>query len=180
MIFLLKCIWFVLPAYAANIFASLSPKFGLKKLSFPLDFGKKFMGKPLLGKNKTFRGFIFGLIAALFISFLQHLLYKNNFFFKISIFDYSKNFLLLGFLLGFGAMFGDAFGAFIKRRLGIPPGGKCLVIDQLPFIIFSLIFASFLYKITFEMWTVTLIVTFFLHILSNQIAFYLKIKKVKW
>ncbi|MCS7134773.1 MAG: CDP-2,3-bis-(O-geranylgeranyl)-sn-glycerol synthase [Candidatus Pacearchaeota archaeon] len=180
-LFLIQCIWFALPAYAANIFASLSAevKF-LQILGFPIDFYQQWKGKRILGDNKTIRGFLIGTFFAILVSFFQHILFKNELIRKISFFDYSKNFLLLGFLLGLGALVGDSFGSFIKRRLNIPCGERFLLLDQLSFICFALLFASFIYPINIKIWLVLLPLTFLLHIVVNHLAFYLKIKKAKW
>ena len=59
--FILKCFYFMLPAYLSNMI----PVFVKKIFNFmavPLDFNKRINGKPILGKNKTFRGFFFGVI----------------------------------------------------------------------------------------------------------------------
>ena len=47
--------------------------------------------------------------------------------------------ILIGFLLGFGALLGDALGSFLKRRLGIGRGKPAPILDQLDFIIVALI-----------------------------------------
>ena len=67
----------MLPAYFANM-APVIVKNVFKKLAFSIDFNKKIKNKPILGKNKTFRGLIFGIIFAIIAAFVQFLLYKNN------------------------------------------------------------------------------------------------------
>ena len=46
---------------------------------------KKIKNKPIFGKNKTFRGLIFGILFAVIIAYLQFLFYNNNLFVNISI-----------------------------------------------------------------------------------------------
>jgi CDP-2,3-bis-(O-geranylgeranyl)-sn-glycerol synthase len=40
--------------------------------------------------------------------------------------------VMMGALFGALAMAGDLFSSFIKRRLGIPPSGRALGLDQIP------------------------------------------------
>jgi len=129
-LFILGCFYFMLPAYFANM-APVIVKGILKPLAFPLDFNKQLNGKPLFGKNKTFRGLIFAVIFGIAIAFLQHYFYTS--FRAISFIDYSS-WLLFGFLMGFGAIFGDLVKSFIKRRLDVTPGKMFFPWDQLDFI----------------------------------------------
>lgn len=175
---ILQCFYFILPAYFANM-APVIVKNMFKKLAMPIDFGKTINNKPIFGKNKTFRGLIFGVIFAIAITFLQFLLYKNNIFRESAILDYS-NWLLIGLLLGFGAIMGDLIKSFFKRRLGYEPGKPFIPFDQTDFIIGALIFAYPLTKLSFNKILVTLLLSFVLHIIINHIAFYTGIRKEKW
>lgn len=168
--FLIKVIWFFLPAYAANMAASI---FKIKILDFPIS-------EKIFGRNKTYRGFFWGIISALIISFCQKILFSFNLFQKISFLDYSKNFLLVGFLLGFGALFGDLVKSFFKRRFKIPPGGKWIPFDQIDYTLGALILISFLWKPSLEFILIALILNFFLHIFINHLGFWLGIRKNKW
>lgn len=95
----------------------------IKFFQKPIDFNIKFMGKPLLGKNKTFKGIITGLFLAILITLIQTILFKQGHFQNISLIDYSKiNFLFFGFLMGFGAICGDLIESFFKRRINLKPG----------------------------------------------------------
>ena len=102
--FILKCIYLMLPAYFANMSPVIFKKINF--LDYPVDFNKKISGQPIFGRNKTFRGFFFGVISAIVIAYLQFLLYNADFFNKLSFTDYN-NWILFGFLMGFGALAGD-------------------------------------------------------------------------
>lgn len=167
---ILKIIWFFLPAYAANIAASI---FKLKFLDFPIE--KKFFGS-----HKTYSGFFSGIIFALFIVFFQRILFNFEFFQKISYLNYFKNFLLIGFLLGFGALFGDLIKSFFKRRIGIAPGQKWIPFDQIDYTLGALFFISFLFKPPLGFIIESIILNFFLHIFINHFGFWLGIRKNKW
>ena len=53
----------------------------------------------------SWEGHLFGLIAGILVAYVQFLLYPN--FSSIALLDY-KNWLTIGFLLGFGALLGDS------------------------------------------------------------------------
>lgn len=130
--FLVTVFLIVVPAYVANGFALL---FGGGR---PLDFGKKlFDGKRILGDGKTVRGTIAGIGFGTFGMVLE-LLVLN-----IILPNYNLNllYIFLGFLVASGAVVGDIFGSFIKRRLGLPRGAPTPLLDQLDFILVAFLFA---------------------------------------
>jgi CDP-2,3-bis-(O-geranylgeranyl)-sn-glycerol synthase len=168
----------MLPVYFANM-APVIFKGIAKKLAFPVDFGGKINNKAIFGKNKTFRGIVFGVLSAIIIAFLQYLIYRYEFFSVISFIDYS-NWFLVGLLMGSGAMIGDLFESFVKRRLNFASGRKFVPFDQLDFVIGGLLFVSIVVKLTLLIVITILIISFVLDIIVNHIAFYLKIRKEKW
>ncbi|MBI2101819.1 CDP-2,3-bis-(O-geranylgeranyl)-sn-glycerol synthase [Candidatus Woesearchaeota archaeon] len=175
--FMLKCFYLMLPAYFANMAPVIVKKINL--FVAPIDFGKKIGNEPVLGSHKTFRGLIFGVIFAVFIAYIQFFLYSNEFFRNISFIDYNS-WLLLGFLMGLGALTGDAAKSFFKRRLGIKPGGKFIPFDQADFVVGALIFIMPIFGLTLKIFFVSVILSFVLHIIVNHTAFYLKIRNEKW
>ena len=175
--FLLKCFYLMLPAYFANMAPVIFKRISF--LSYPVDFNKKLGNKPIFGKNKTFRGFFFGIIIAVIISYIQFLLYQTVSFGNISFFNYS-NWIAFGILMGFGALFGDLVKSFFKRRAGINPGDKLIPFDQTDFVIGGLIFVIPVISLTWKIFLTCLILSFILHIIVNHIAFYLKIRNEKW
>ena len=174
----LKCFYFMLPAYFANM-APIISKNWLKFLAKPVDFGIKVKGKELFGRNKTYRGFIFGVLFAMIVSYMQSLLYRFNFFSSLSFIDYS-NWGWIGFLLGFGALFGDLIKSFFKRRAGIPSGQPFIPWDQLDFVIGSLVLVSIVTTLNWEKLVYIAIISVIGHIVVNHAAFYLKIRNEKW
>ena len=176
-IFILKCFYLMLPAYFANMAPVIVKKINL--FVFPIDFDKKIGNKPLLGKNKTFRGLIFGIIFAIIIAYFQFLLHNKEFFRNISFIDY-QNWLLLGFLMGLGALTGDLVKSFFKRRLGINPGEKFIPFDQTDFVIGALVFIMPIFDLTLKIFIIALLLSFILDILVNHLAFYFKIRNEKW
>lgn len=176
--FALQCIYLMLPAYISN----MAPVFVKKIFNFmavPLDFDKTINGKPILGKNKTFRGVFFATFSGIAAALLQHYLYRYEFFRQLSFFDYS-NWLLFGFLMGFGAIIGDSVKSFFKRRIGIGPGQRFMPFDQIDFVLVGLIFVMPVFDLTFKILFVSLGISFLLHILSVHLGFYLHIRNEKW
>lgn len=81
----------------------------------PLDGGRLWRdGRPLFGRSKTVRG----LAAAAAASATAAALTGLGFWF--------------GLWFGLLAMLGDLGSSFIKRRLGLAPGDRASVLDQLP------------------------------------------------
>ena len=176
-IFILKCFYLMMPAYFANMAPVMVKKINL--FVFPIDFDEKISNKPILGKNKTFRGLIFGVMFAIVIAYLQFLLYNAGFFRDISFNSY-QNWLLFGFLMGFGALVGDAVKSFFKRRLGIKPGEKFVPFDQTDFVVGALFFIMPIFDLALKILVVSLLLSFVLHIIVNHAAFYLRIRDEKW
>ena len=175
--FVLRCIYLMLPAYFANMSPVIFKKINF--LDYPVDFNKKINGQPIFGKNKTFRGFFFGVIFAILIAYLQFLLYNADFFNKLSFADYNS-WLLFGFLMGFGALAGDLVKSFFKRRVNIKPGSKFIPFDQIDFPVGSLLFTSLLFGLTLNIYIVALLVSVALDVTVNHVSFYLKIRNKPW
>ena len=176
-IFVFKCFYLMLPAYFANMAPVMVKKINL--LVFPIDFNKQISKEPILGKNKTFRGLIFGVIFAIIVVYIQFLLYTTDFFKNVSFINY-QNWLLFGFLMGLGALTGDLVKSFFKRRLGLKPGTKFVPFDQTDFVVGALVFIMPIFDLTLKIFIVSLLLSFVLHIIVNHLAFYLKIRNEKW
>lgn len=160
---LIEALKFIFPAYCANAVPVLIGG------GTPLDFGRNFIDKkPLFGKNKTFRGFFFGLAVGTGVGLIES-----------NIFGYD---LLFGFLLSLGALVGDLTGAFVKRRIGIAPGGLLPVVDQVDFVLGALVF-SFLFSVNDlspALLLTVLVVTPPIHLLTNYAAYRLGLKNNPW
>jgi len=100
---------------AANIAPILAKRWLGGRGSMPLDGGLRFVdGRPLLGPSKTVRG----VVAAVLVSTAGSALLGLP--------------LAAGALIGAAAMAGDTLSSFIKRRLGLPPSGRAIGLDQIP------------------------------------------------
>jgi CDP-2,3-bis-(O-geranylgeranyl)-sn-glycerol synthase len=178
--FTLTSIYFALPAMIAN----MAPVFFRPYLKFlykPVDGGKKWNGKPVLGSHKTWGGFAAGIFAAIIIVFIQKILYQYNIFSKISYINYQKeSVILVGFLFGFGALFGDSIKSLIKRRLNIKSGDRFFPWDQLDMLLGAGILISLIKPLSLQMWIFYIGFTLVAHPLINIIGYKLGFKEVPW
>jgi CDP-2,3-bis-(O-geranylgeranyl)-sn-glycerol synthase len=127
-------LWFFLPMFVANMAPVIAMRLPLlRHWSYPLDHRRFWNHRRLLGKNKTYRGLIAGVIAGIAtvwirrqFSILLPLLAD------LAVFDYHRaDWWVLGWCLGFGALMGDAIESFVKRQLDIKPGQPFQPWDQL-------------------------------------------------
>lgn len=158
---------FVLPAYIAN--SSPTVLGG----GSTIDGGKTAPdGRPILGAHKTWQGLGGGILLGVSTGFLVFLI--GNYGLK-SVFHLSNSLidcLLRAFLLSLGTHIGDLTCSFVKRRLRIRSGEPFLVVDQLGFFLFAVLFAAPLYWqelgwLNFAIWTG---LTLGVHPLFNLIA----------
>jgi len=133
----------------------------------PIDGGRNFAdGRPILGSHKTFRGLFAGIFAGTI--------------FGIAEYPFGTQMPIAGFLMGVGAVLGDLLGAFLKRRLGIKPGGPLLIIDQLDFIFGALVFSSLVFPLSWGSVLLIVFVTPPIHLGTNYGAYLLGLKKTYW
>lgn len=160
---------FIFPAYCANAIPVITGG------GPPIDFGKKFVdGKPIFGKNKTFRGFFFGLAGGTAVGFAESVFFNGSPFF-----NYPR---IFGLFLSLGALFGDLAAAFAKRRLGLAPGDLLPLVDQTSFMIGAILFSLPIgFKtVSWELIIIVLIVTPPIHLLTNFAAYKLGLKSNPW
>ncbi len=182
--YILSCLYFFLPAYFANMTPPLARKANLFNfLDWDVDFGRKFLGQPIFGSHKSWRGAILGILIGLLVALIQGYLYQFPAIQRISFLDYGQiNIFLFGFLISAGAIFGDLTFAFIKRRLRMKPGARFIPFDQTNYVIGSAVFLTAILKIEIIVWVwLTLfILTFLLHIIFNRLGYHLKLHCAKW
>lgn len=161
-------LYYILPAYCANA----SPVvFGGGK---PIDLGRRFLDeKPIFGPHKTYRGFISGILIGTAVGWVQESIAPLT--------GLPQGSTLLGFLLSLGALIGDLFGSFLKRRLNINPGASLPIIDQIDFVLFALLFASLSENLPSPTGIIAIIaITIPIHLLANFIACLLRLKDTPW
>jgi CDP-2,3-bis-(O-geranylgeranyl)-sn-glycerol synthase len=159
---IIEALKFIFPAYCANAVPVLAG--GGKSI----DLGKTLPdGRPIFGKNKTYRGFFAGLAIGTVTGLAE-----------TAVFDYP---IMFGFIVSLGALVGDLTGAFLKRRLNIPPGGLLPVVDQIDFIIGAILFSIPLSLVrSWELIVTVLLLTPPIHLITNYVAYKLKLKSNPW
>jgi len=173
---LVKALFILFPAYAANGFPPLA------RGSLPIDFNRKwFDGNRIFGDGKTIEGFALGLIAGAFVGVLETIAqpsinsYAATWNVQIPMMNFS-----IGLLISLGTLFGDLCGSFIKRRLGFKRGSEVLFLDQWNFIIGSIVFVFMITEITIWMVLMMLLITLVIHRVANIVGHRLKVKRVPW
>lgn len=172
----------MLPAYAANSLPVISKHLNIfTKLAKPIDGNKLLKGKPLFGHSKTYRGFVVGIAGAALVGLIQYYLFSFEIIQEISLLSYSlKNSLLIGFLLGTGAMLGDLVKSFIKRRLGFKSGQSWIIADQIDYALGALLLGAIIIIPSVFHIIIIIIISPLLSLLANIIAYKTGMKKVWW
>lgn len=168
---ILQVVYFMLPAYAANVIPVFFSRISLgRSLDAPVDKGRVFLGRRILGDHKTVKGFVFGTLGGVLVGLIQYYIGSYSFYTAV----------LLGGLLGFGALVGDSVKSFIKRRIGIKSGGSFPVFDQIDFPIGALVFGSVLVDYSVSFVLLAIVVSGILSLLADIVGYLLGIKKVWW
>lgn len=148
-------------------------------------------GYRLLGDGVTLKGTVIGILIGAVIGLIQGIFTGNlihdmlmvgdpaiSMMVQGTIANNAMEGIVLGLTLGIGAIIGDACGSFIKRRFKVERGKPIPIIDQLDFVVGALILSSLVTAIPFYLVVFILIITLFLHLGTNTIAYLLGIKNV--
>ena len=165
LIHLLQLTWFMAPAYCAN----MAPPFA----RFWPGWNRPINARSL-GSHKTTVGAVGGVLVATAVALLQSRLGWRG-----SIVDYDQ-WLLVGLLLGVGAMGGDLAKSYVKRRVGIAPGSRWVPADQLDFVIGALVLIAPMARIGWLDVTLILAISFVGDLAVNQVAFRLGVRDTAW
>ncbi len=168
-------LWAMLPAYVPNNAAVLlggGP---------PIDGGREWRGRRLLGDGKTWRGtaagIAVGLAVALSLNAVQPTLVAALGF-GLPVFPRR-----VALALAAGAMLGDILASFLKRRTGRDRGASFPVLDQLDFVVVALVLTALVAPAWFtEVFTlprlvIVLLATPLLHLSTNAGAYVLGLKE---
>lgn len=118
--------YLLLPLLGGAAVHGLCMRFGwLAFLARPMDGGRRHRGRPLFGRSKTFRGPVLVAVGAAAVFTLQRrLLHGLGPIASIELVDYAQlPGWWLGLLAGAVAELFELPNSFVKRRLGIEPGG---------------------------------------------------------
>lgn len=166
-------IWVMLPAYIPNNVAVLAGG------GRPIDGGRTLEdGKRILGDGKTWRGTAVGTAAGIVVAlglnqihpFVSGVVFVDPFPITAAV------------SLSFGAMLGDIFASFLKRRTGRQRGAAFPGVDQLDFVIVSLVLTVivatgwFLETFSLAVLVAVFVLTPVLHVSTNMIAYAVGLK----
>ena len=171
-------LYFILPAYFSNG-AALAFGGGV-----PVDFGKcDKNGTRWIGDGVTWRGIIAGTFIGILTGAVQGylaplILSEVGYLIVTPMITSVSNGIVIGFLLGFGALLGDAIGSFLKRRLGIGRGKPAPLLDQLDFLIVAIILVSLVVEVNLLFISIAIILTLIIHLIANGGAYLLGLKDV--
>lgn len=184
LVIMLLGIWLFLPALLPN---SAAVVFGG---GTPVDFGRSWKGKRILGEGKTWRGFfgggLSGVALGLILIGIAALCGSDDYW------GFGPFWSNVGVLscLAFGSLLGDMGGSFLKRRMGLERGQKAPVLDQYDFVIGAFVTTSIFYPYWvygnyIEGWHIAalislLVVTYILHRVMNIIGYRAGLKKEPW
>ena len=170
---ILQALRFILPAYAANMMPILGCKFHLP--------GSRPIYKKRFGDNKTWRGFYTWYIWALLMLYIQQYAQTHDMRTQLVLLDYANiNIFFYAFLFGIWALTWVLIKSYIKRRFGIKPGKPWFPFDQLDFIVWALVFVSPFFGLSLRYILIIIVLTPWLHILTNKISYLIWRKKVPW
>jgi hypothetical protein len=127
--------WLFLPVLGAAALHAPVLRFDwLKALKRPIDGGRRWRGRRLLGDNKTWRGAVVMTTGPLLATVVLHRLawYRRRL-------PVEANPVLVGTILGVSTVAGELPNSFLKRRLGIAPGTQrnaaLTLFDQADFVL---------------------------------------------
>jgi CDP-2,3-bis-(O-geranylgeranyl)-sn-glycerol synthase len=159
--FITSALLFIGPAYFANaaplVFGGGSA----------LDRGRTLAdGQPIFGSHKTVRGVVAGIVVGTLVGLAESFI--------------DPHLVFAGFMISLGAVLGDLFGAFVKRRLKVVPGRSFPILDQLDFILGSVLLGYPFFQVGLISILLVVVVTPPIHLATNYGAYRLGIKKTRW
>jgi CDP-2,3-bis-(O-geranylgeranyl)-sn-glycerol synthase len=170
--------WVMLPAYVPNNAAVLAGG------GRPIDGGRTWNGRRLLGDGKTWRGTAMGVLAGAALALALNAVVPAVG--DLLGTDLPTFPLAVVFALPAGAMAGDILASFLKRRTGRERGAAFPGLDQLDFVVVSLLLAFlaapdwFGAVFTLPVIAVVVVATPLLHLTTNGIAYQFGLKDEPW
>jgi CDP-2,3-bis-(O-geranylgeranyl)-sn-glycerol synthase len=153
-----------------------------RRLAVPLDGGLRWRGRRLFGENKTARGFVVMLpAAAVSFALLSALAGPSAGLWPLTTTQHAA----LGAWAAFGFMAGELPNSFVKRQLGVAPGGAAVTplaaicqftVDRLDSGVGMLAAVSLVVPTPWTTWAVVLLVGPFIHWSFSVVMFRLGIK----
>ncbi len=180
-------VYLLLPILGGALFHGLCVKYDwLARLARPIDGGRTLGGKPVFGKNKTFRGPVaLGLGAALVMALQTYVLHRYAAVQALELFDYGAvNPWLVGFAMGAASMLTELPNSFLKRRLDVAPGAAAegprkwlfFFLDQVDLLLGVWLVMAFVMPVTLLHVGLSVLVVLLVHPLTTLIGYALRMR----
>ena len=158
-----------------------------RALAIPLDGGRMFRGRPILGENKTLRGFVVMIpAAALAFAAIAILISVPQGMPPATLWQLTPGgYAALGAWAGFGFMAGELPNSFVKRQLGILPGQApasgltrtiCFTVDHIDSIVGMLVAVTIAVQTPWTTWLWVLILGPSIHLIFSWWLFRMGVK----
>jgi CDP-2,3-bis-(O-geranylgeranyl)-sn-glycerol synthase len=174
----LTAVWAMLPAYVPNNVAVLAGG------GRPIDAGRTWRGRRLLGDGKTWRGTAAGVTAGVALALALDAAQPAV---AAAVGVPLPGFpLAAAVALPAGAILGDVTASFLKRRTGRERGAAFPGLDQLDFVVGALLLSWlaapgwFADVFTWRVVVVVVVLTPLLHVVTNVGAYALGLKSDPW
>ena len=171
-------VWAMLPAYLPNNVAVVAGG------GRPIDGGRRWRGRRLLGDGKTWRGTAAGVLAGAAVAVALNVV-RPAAAAGLGV-DFPAFPPAAAVALPAGAMLGDVAGSLLKRRLGRERGAAVPLLDQLDFVAGALGLTA----LVAPAWTggtftpavllVVVLLTPVLHLVTNAAGYVLGVKREPW
>lgn len=171
-------IWIMLPTYIPNNVAVLvggGP---------PIDGGRLWNGRRILGDGKTWRGTFGGIFAGIVVAVVLNAINGPAGAVANLNFPVFSTAIIVAFPVG--ALLGDILASFLKRRLGRQRGSALPLVDQLDFVLVALLAgvvldANWMFEVfSPQLLIVVIVLTPVLHLVTNVIAYVAGLKNEPW
>lgn len=170
--------WAMLPAYVPNNVAVLAGG------GAPIDGGRTWRGRRLLGDGKTWRGTAAGVAGGGLLALALNAVNPSaGDVLAVALPEFP---LAVVVAMPAGAMGGDILASFLKRRTGRERGAAFPGLDQLDFVVMSLVFSLVAAPtwttetFTLRVLAVVVVLTPLLHLSTNAGAYLLGLKDEPW
>lgn len=170
---ILSTLWLFFPAFVANaipVIAAHVP--GLRHWNALVHPG-------LFGTHKTWRGIVSGIVIAMIVAATQAALHIVPLPEGVEELHATlQHALLTGFLLGAGALGGDLFKSFCKRRTGLCAGESWPIIDGIDYVLGAIVLLAPLYVPSLPSFIVLILISPVASLLANSFSYAVGWKKV--
>lgn len=166
----------MIPAYVPNSAAAVLGG------GLPIDLGKMHSdGRRIFGDGKTYRGFFGGMLCGILAGLVEIWIWPS-----LGLAALPQQTFLSVTLFAAGALLGDLFKSFLKRRFGKERGESWPLADQYDlligsFVLILLVYPQWLFEnITLPIAVCIIVITPILHRVVNIIGYYMGVKEVPW